>query len=128
MKTGVILIDLPLYVACSFPLAAFSILSCSVCLVFSLLCGEGTFFSGSIYLVFHMLLYLYRQLPFKKRSIYGVYSALPACMTAEQKRAPDLIMDGCESPCGCWKLNSGTLEHQTVLLTIFCSPRTPSLD
>ena len=76
MKTGVILIDLPLYVACSFPLAAFSVLSCSVCLVFSLLCGEGTFFSGSIYLVFHMLLYLYRQLPFLKKDLFIVYTVL----------------------------------------------------
>jgi hypothetical protein len=26
-------------------------------------------------------------------------------------------MDGCESPCGCWDLNSGPLEEQSVLLT-----------
>jgi hypothetical protein len=26
-------------------------------------------------------------------------------------------MDGCESPCGCWELNSGLLEEQSVLLT-----------
>ncbi|ERE68196.1 coiled-coil domain-containing protein 18 [Cricetulus griseus] len=35
----------------------------------------------------------------------------------DKKRAPDLIMDGCEPPCGCWKLNSGPLEEQSVLLT-----------
>jgi hypothetical protein len=34
-----------------------------------------------------------------------------------QKRASDLIMDGCEPPCGCWDLNSGPLEEQSVLLT-----------
>jgi hypothetical protein len=34
-----------------------------------------------------------------------------------QKRASDLIMDGCEPPCGCWNLNSGPLEEQSVLLT-----------
>jgi hypothetical protein len=34
-----------------------------------------------------------------------------------QKRAPDLIMDGCEPQCGCWDLNSGPLEEQSVLLT-----------
>jgi hypothetical protein len=28
-------------------------------------------------------------------------------MTADQKRAPDLIVDGYEPPCGLWKLNSG---------------------
>jgi hypothetical protein len=34
-----------------------------------------------------------------------------------QKRASDLIIDGCEPPCGCWDLNSGPLEEQLVLLT-----------
>ena len=27
------------------------------------------------------------------------------------------ITDGCEPPCGCWELNSGPLEKQSVLLT-----------
>jgi hypothetical protein len=26
-------------------------------------------------------------------------------------------MGGCEPPCGCWDLNSGPLEEQSVLLT-----------
>ncbi|NP_001233663.1 uncharacterized protein LOC100689233 [Cricetulus griseus] len=39
------------------------------------------------------------------------------CISAHQKRAPDLITDGCEPPCGCWELNSGPLEQQSVLLT-----------
>jgi hypothetical protein len=34
-----------------------------------------------------------------------------------QKRASDLIMDHCEPPCGCWDLNSGPSEEQSVLLT-----------
>jgi hypothetical protein len=34
-----------------------------------------------------------------------------------QKRASDLITDGCEPPCGCRDLNSGPLEEQSVLLT-----------
>jgi len=34
-----------------------------------------------------------------------------------QKRASDPITDGCEPPCGCWELNSGPLEEQSVLLT-----------
>ena len=29
----------------------------------------------------------------------------------------DPIIDGCEPPCGCWKLNSGPLEEQSVPLT-----------
>ena len=35
-------------------------------------------------------------------------------MPAGQKRAPDLITDGCEPPCSCWELNSGPLEEQTT--------------
>jgi hypothetical protein len=34
-----------------------------------------------------------------------------------QKRASDPITGGCEPPCGCWELNSGPLEEQSVLLT-----------
>ena len=33
-----------------------------------------------------------------------------------QKRASDPITDGCEPPCGCWEMNSGLLEEQSVLL------------
>ena len=29
----------------------------------------------------------------------------------------DFIADGCEPPCGCWELNSGSLEEQSLLLT-----------
>jgi hypothetical protein len=46
-----------------------------------------------------------------------VYSVLPACVPAGQKRAPDLIIDGCEPPCDYWEFNSGPLEQQPVLLT-----------
>ena len=34
-----------------------------------------------------------------------------------QKRASDLITDGCEPPCCCWEVNSWPLEEQSVLLT-----------
>ena len=44
---------------------------------------------------------------------YYVYSIL----SAVQKRAPGLISDSCEPPCGCWELNSGPLEEQAMLLT-----------
>ena len=37
--------------------------------------------------------------------------------SAHQKRAPNLIIDGCESPRGCWELNSGPWEEQSMLLT-----------
>ena len=42
---------------------------------------------------------------------------LYACMPVGQRRAPDLITDGCEPPCGSWELHSGPLEEQAVLLT-----------
>ena len=28
-----------------------------------------------------------------------------SCLQMQQKRASDLIMEGCEPPCGCWDLN-----------------------
>jgi hypothetical protein len=49
-------------------------------------------------------------------SLY-VYSVLPAYVLTCQKRAPDPIIDGCEPPCGCWELNSGHLEEQSMLST-----------
>ena len=33
------------------------------------------------------------------------------------RHTSDPITDGCEPPCGCWKLNSELLEEQLVLLT-----------
>ena len=38
-------------------------------------------------------------------------------LLTHQKRASDSTTNGCEPPCGCWELNSGPLEEQTVLLT-----------
>ena len=48
---------------------------------------------------------------FKYLFIYYVYSILSVCISTGQKRAPDLITDGCEPPCGCRELNSGPLEE-----------------
>ena len=42
-----------------------------------------------------------------------------ASILARQKRAS---YPGCEPPCGCWELNSGRLEEQSVLLTAEASP------
>jgi len=44
-------------------------------------------------------------------------STLKLSSDTHQKRASDPITDGCETPCGCWELNSGPLEGQSVLLT-----------
>jgi hypothetical protein len=42
-----------------------------------------------------------------------------SCLQTLQKRASDFffVTDGCEPPCGCWDLNFGPLEEQSVLLT-----------
>ena len=37
-------------------------------------------------------------------------------LQTHQVRSWDPITDGCEPPCGCWKLNSEPLEEQSVLL------------
>jgi hypothetical protein len=44
-------------------------------------------------------------------------STLSLSSDTHQKRASDPIIDGSEPPCGCWELNSGPLEKQSVLLT-----------
>jgi hypothetical protein len=39
-------------------------------------------------------------------------------LQTHQKRPSDPITDGYKPPCGCWELNSGPLEEQSVLFTI----------
>jgi hypothetical protein len=40
-------------------------------------------------------------------------------------RASDPVADGCEPLCGCWELNSGPLEEQSVILTVEPSLQPP---
>ena len=40
--------------------------------------------------------------------------ALSVCTPECQKRASHPIIECCEPPCGCWELNSGTLEDKSV--------------
>jgi hypothetical protein len=40
-----------------------------------------------------------------------------SCCQTLQKKVSDLIKDGCEPPCGCWDLNSGPSEKQSVIIT-----------
>ncbi|WP_238841975.1 hypothetical protein, partial [Xylella fastidiosa] len=49
-------------------------------------------------------------------NIYFMY-VRSLCLQTLEKRASDAITDGCEPPCGCWELNSGPLEEQSLLLT-----------
>jgi hypothetical protein len=44
-----------------------------------------------------------------------------------QNRASDLITNGCEPPCGCWDLNSGPSEEQSVFLTTEPSLQPPEV-
>ena len=40
-----------------------------------------------------------------------------SCLQTHQKMGLDPIIDGCEPSRGCWELNSGPLDEQSVLLT-----------
>ncbi|XP_038173606.1 uncharacterized protein LOC119805911 isoform X3 [Arvicola amphibius] len=64
----------------------------------------------------------YLLLPLLSSAGKTVLQHLPGWALTGQKRAPDLITGGCEPPSGCWELNSGPLEEQSVLL-----PTEPSL-
>ena len=47
-------------------------------------------------------------------------------LQTHQKRTSDPITDGCKPPSGCWELNSGPLEEQLVLLTLWAISPAPS--
>jgi len=91
--------------------------------------GSGFFLSLSFFLPSFLSFFLSSFLPsflpsflfFQNLFIYlftyYVYSVLLTYMPTHQKAAPDPITDGCEPPCGCWELNLGPLEEQSVLLT-----------
>ena len=55
---------------------------------------------------------------FKKRIIHLLYVyAYTVAVFRHMKRSSDPITDGCGPLCGCWELNSGPQEEQSVLLT-----------
>jgi hypothetical protein len=67
--------------------------------------------------VLHFLVLVF-SLYFFKFYLFILYMRIHCrCLQTHQKRASDLITDGCESPCGCWELNSGPQEEQPVHLT-----------
>jgi len=72
-------------------------------------------FSSSIHLPMNFMMSLFLKIYL----FYFMYSILPAYVTAGQKKAPDLITDGCEPPCGCWELNSWPLEEQSGALNLW---------
>ena len=61
-------------------------------------------------------MYHYVQLFFFKIYLF-IICKYTVAVFRHQKRASDLVTDGCEPPCGCWDLNSGPLEEQSALLT-----------
>ena len=50
-----------------------------------------------------------------KRLMFLLCIQYSVCVPEGQKRAPDIITDGFEPPCGCWEVNSGPLEEQPGL-------------
>jgi hypothetical protein len=72
-----------------------------------------------VLLFFHLNIYLFI-------SCIGIHHC---SLQTQQRRASDLITDDREPPCGCWELNSGPLEEQSVFLTteLFFQAPTPVL-
>jgi len=55
---------------------------------------------------------------FFKHFIYLLYIMITLSLSSDTpEEVIRLISDGCEPPCGCWDLNSGPWEEQSVLLT-----------
>ena len=84
------------------------------------------FFSSSSSFSFFLLLLLLPLLLLLRFIYYYIY-VYCSCLQTHQKRALDLITDGCEPLCGCWDLNSGPLEEQSGLLTAEPSLQSPKL-
>jgi hypothetical protein len=53
---------------------------------------------------------------FKKIYLFYVYEYTIA-LFRDTRRGHQIPLHGCEPPCGCWKLNTGLLKEQSVLLT-----------
>jgi hypothetical protein len=54
---------------------------------------------------------------FLKINLFHIYKYTVAVFRWTRRGHWIPITDGCEPPCGCWELNSGPLEEQSVLLT-----------
>ena len=84
------------------------------------------FFFLSFFLSLSLSLSLSLFLSFFLMYLFIVYIWV-SCLHAHQKREPNSIAEHCEPPCGCWELNSGHLEEQSVLLTPEPSLQSPIL-
>jgi hypothetical protein len=76
-------------------------------------------FPGSLHpIIWMFLVRILFYLVFFLKILFIIYLLFHChCLQTHQKRPSDPITDGCEPPCGCWDLNSGPLEEQSVLLT-----------
>jgi len=79
--------------------------------------AQLAFFSFLFPLFFSLLFFSPLSLSLLKDLFIVFYMRHCSCLQTHQKRALDPITDGWEPPCGCWELNSGPLEEQSVLLT-----------
>ena len=61
--------------------------------------------------------FVLQMLSFFPPKIYLFIWVHCSCLRTHQKKASDLITDGCEPPCGCWELTSVPPEEKSVLLT-----------
>jgi hypothetical protein len=68
------------------------------------------------FLLFFLLLLLFLSF-FNILDLFICMWVHSSCLQTLQKRTSELATGGCEPPCGCWDLNSGSLEEQSVLLT-----------
>ena len=53
----------------------------------------------------------------KKIYLFVLYEYTVNFFKQPRRGHQSLFSDGCEPSCGCWQLNSGPLEEQSVLLT-----------
>ena len=102
----------------------FSFISFWLCFAFAFAFAFALPFFLSFFLSFSLSLSLF--LSFFLMYLFIVYIWV-SCLHAHQKREPNSIAEHCEPPCGCWELNSGHLEEQSVLLTPEPSLQSPIL-
>ena len=65
--------------------------------------------------LFSVVSFLFKNIIYLFTFIYT--RTLQLSLDTHQMSASDSITDGCEPSCGCWVLNLGPLEEQSVLLT-----------
>ena len=78
------------------------------------------------YTTLNILIYITNIFLFLKIYLFIICVYTVAVFKYSRRGHQIFVTDGCEPPCGCWDLNSGPLEEQSVLLTAEPSHRPPS--